>query len=250
MAEIKFRTLNPEDIEIRIGQKSDKMTMFLLYKNARVDMNILDETVGPDKWYRDHKELKGNLFCGVGIEVEPGKVVWKWDCGTESNTEKEKGEASDSFKRACVNWGIGRELYTTPRVRIWNNTLEFSGNYISTPLAVSEIKYDEARRITDLTIIDADSLEVKWKMKDGEIIVGVGARNAQKPAKVQLTGAHIKGGKANKIVQFLSAYDPDDFMNYNEGLKAVEEKYDITTDGYNALEFAVRAIRKAKTANA
>lgn len=270
MAENKFRTLNPEDIEIRIGQKSEKMTMFLLYKNARVDMNILDETVGPCKWYRDHKELKGNLFCGVGIEVEPGKVVWKWDCGTESNTEKEKGEASDSFKRACVNWGIGRELYTTPRVRIWNNTLEFSGNYISTPLAVSEIKYDDARRITDLTIIDADSLEVKWKMKDGEIIVGVGARSAQKPAskpaasessapadkpaetakKVQITGALVKSGKCTKIVQYLSAFDPDDFFNYKDGLKAIEDKYDITTDGYNALEFAVRAIRKANTANA
>lgn len=69
-------------------------------------------------------------------------------------------------------------------------------------------------------------------------------------AKPQLTGAHVKGGKANKIVQFLSAYDPDDFMNYNEGLKAVEEKFEITTDGYNALEFAVRAMRKANTANA
>lgn len=264
MEEIKFRTLNPEDIDIRIGQKSEKMTMFLLYKNARVDMNILDETIGQGKWYRDHKELKGNLFCGVGIEVEPGKVVWKWDCGTESNTEKEKGEASDSFKRACVNWGIGRELYTTPRVKIWNSTLEFSGNYLSTPLAVSEIAYDEARRITDLTIIDADSLAVKWQMKNGQVIVGVGAKNSNtRPAasqsapannpiqtKTKLTGAIVKAGRATKILEHLAKYDPDDFFSYNEGLKAVEEKYDITPDGYNALEFAVRAMRKANTANA
>lgn len=117
----------------------------------------------------------------MGIEVGD-KTVWKWDCGTESNTEKEKGEASDSFKRACVNWGIGRELYTTPRVQIWNSNLEFNGNYLETNLEVSEIAYDEARRIKDLTIIDADSLQVKWQMKDGEVVVGVGAKNAQKPA--------------------------------------------------------------------
>lgn len=266
MEEIKFRTLNADDIDIRIGQKSEKMTMFLLYKNARVDMNILDETVGQDKWHRDHKELKGNLFCGVGIEVEPGKVVWKWDCGTESNTEKEKGEASDSFKRACVNWGIGRELYTTPRIKMWNNTLEFNGSYLATNLAVSEISYDSARHIKDLTIIDTDSLEVKWQMKNGIVTVGVGARAAQSPKvdkapapadkpaettkKVQLTGALVKSGKCTKIVQYLSTFDPDDFVSYNKGLKVVEEKYDITTDGYNALEFAVRAIRKANTANA
>lgn len=118
---MKFRDLRADEIEVRIGQVKPNGVTLLLYKNARCDMNILDETVGAERWQREHYECKGNLFCRVGIVVETKKGdavfpewVWKADCGTESNTEAEKGEASDSFKRACVNWGIGRELYTAP----------------------------------------------------------------------------------------------------------------------------------------
>ena len=115
----KFRDLRAEEIECRVQQVKDKGLVLLLYKDARVDMNILDETVGPSNWQREHYECKGNLFCRVGIDVgtHEGKAerwVFKSDCGTESNTEAQKGEASDSFKRACFNWGIGRELYTAP----------------------------------------------------------------------------------------------------------------------------------------
>ena len=85
-------------------------------------MTILDETVGPENWQREHYECKGNLYCRVGIRMQrqDGSVEWVWksDCGTESYTDKEKGESSDSFKRACVNWGIGRELYTAPCIFI------------------------------------------------------------------------------------------------------------------------------------
>lgn len=110
---IKFRDLRADEVECRIGQvsKQGKGLTLLLYKDARVDMNILDETVGAESWQREHYECKGNMYCKVGIFCD-GQWVWKSDCGTESNTEAEKGEASDSFKRACVNWGIGRELYT------------------------------------------------------------------------------------------------------------------------------------------
>ena len=120
----KFRALNKNEIECRIGTIGENYLTLLLYKNARCDMNILDETVGAENWQREHYECKGNLFCKVGINVNfddnsiPRLWVWKDDCGTESYTEKEKGEASDSFKRACVNWGIGRELYTAPNIYI------------------------------------------------------------------------------------------------------------------------------------
>ena len=124
----KFRDLRADEIECRVQSVKQNGLVLLLYKDARVDMNILDETVGSENWQREHYECKGNLFCRVGIffgghslEVKPdgiygdqGKWVWKADCGTESNTEAQKGEASDSFKRACFNWGIGRELYTAP----------------------------------------------------------------------------------------------------------------------------------------
>lgn len=134
----KFRDLRADEIECRVQSVKQNGLVLLLYKDARVDMNILDETVGSANWQREHYECKGNLFCRVGIYIpdeQPyttdyntalvgGNIiapcrkasgwVYKSDCGTESNTEAQKGEASDSFKRACFNWGIGRELYTAP----------------------------------------------------------------------------------------------------------------------------------------
>ena len=115
---LKFRDLNADEIDVRIGQVGEGYFTLLCYKDARVDMDILDETVGAERWQRRHYEVKSNLYCEVGIHFEGVGWVFKGDCGTESNTEKEKGEASDSFKRACVNWGIGRELYTAPKIFI------------------------------------------------------------------------------------------------------------------------------------
>ena len=146
-----FRDLTADEIDVRVGQVGDGWATLLLYKDARVDMNILDEKFGPNGWQRKHYEVKGNLFCSVGIyDEEHDQWIWKDDCGTESNTEKEKGEASDSFKRACVNWGIGRELYTAPRIFIkWetaNKKLE--GNPV---FFVEKIKI-ENKQITGLAI--------------------------------------------------------------------------------------------------
>ena len=116
-----FRDLKADEIDCRVAQISEKgdWLSLLLYKDARVDQNILDETVKPMNWQRDHKELKGNIYCGISIYDETKKEwVTKWDCGKESFSESEKGEASDSFKRAGFNWGIGRELYTAPKIFI------------------------------------------------------------------------------------------------------------------------------------
>ena len=110
---MKFRDLRADEIEVRVQSVKSNGVILLLYKDARCDMNILDETVGPEKWQREHYECKGNLFCRVGIKCGD-EWVWKADCGTESNTEPQKGESSDSFKRACFCWGLGRELYTAP----------------------------------------------------------------------------------------------------------------------------------------
>ena len=116
---MKFRDLTSEEIEVRVQSvaKNDKGVILLLYKDARVDQNILDETVTPKHWQKDYYEANGILFCKVGINVGAltgtyDTWVWKSDCGSESNIEAQKGEASDAFKRACFNWGIGRELYT------------------------------------------------------------------------------------------------------------------------------------------
>lgn len=133
-----FRPLKADEIECRIGSVGAKGFTMLLYKDARCDMNILDETFTPYGWQREHKEIKGVVYCGVGIHCAPPVVggdlsmnewVWKWDAGAESYTEKEKGEASDSFKRACVNWGIGRELYTAPLIFIRAKTSPQGNGY-------------------------------------------------------------------------------------------------------------------------
>lgn len=114
-----FRNLTADDIECRINTISEKGCSLLLYKDARCDMKILDETVGAENWKRSHELINGNLFCNVSIYDESKKEwVTKQDVGTESYTEKEKGQASDAFKRACFNWGIGRELYTAPFIWI------------------------------------------------------------------------------------------------------------------------------------
>lgn len=120
---MKFRDLRADEVECRIGTINEKGLTLLLYKDARCDMNILDETAGEENWQREHYEVKGNMYCRVGIYCG-GIWVWKSDCGTESYTEKEKGESSDSFKRACVNWGIGRELYTSPF--IWISSSQYT----------------------------------------------------------------------------------------------------------------------------
>jgi len=81
------------------------------YIDARDAMDLLDEVVGPENWQDEYYEAAGLLWCSVGIRTEDG-WAWKSDTGTESNVEKDKGHASDAFKRACVKWGIGRFLYS------------------------------------------------------------------------------------------------------------------------------------------
>lgn len=161
-----FRKLRADEIECRIGSVGAKGFTMLLYKDARCDMNILDETFTPYGWQREHKEIKGVVYCGVGIHCAPpvangelsmNQWVWKWDAGAESYTEKEKGEASDSFKRACVNWGIGRELYTAPLIFIRAKTEPVGNGYRLSDkrdgygYKVAQIEY-EGGRISHLVI--------------------------------------------------------------------------------------------------
>lgn len=110
-----FRQLTKDEIDCRVATCKENGVSLLLYKDARVDQNILDETFGIFGWQRSHQLIDGNLYCTVSIRnPDTGEWVHKQDVGKESNAEKEKGQASDSFKRACFNLGIGRELYTAP----------------------------------------------------------------------------------------------------------------------------------------
>ena len=119
MAEKKIRNLNPEEIECRVGTVMEQGITLLLYKNARVDQTILDEVFGIFGWQRRHNMIGSELYCILSIwDDEKQQWVQKEDVGTESDYEKAKGAASDSFKRACFNIGIGRELYSAPFIYI------------------------------------------------------------------------------------------------------------------------------------
>lgn len=153
---LEFRALRADEIECRIGTISAKGLSLLLYKDARVDQNILDETVGCLNWQRRH--CRDNQNCIVSIwDDEKKQWIEKEDTGTESNTEKEKGLASDSFKRACVNVGIGRELYTAPFIWISANdaniqTIQNGKCRCNDKFFVEAIRYDENKNIVALSI--------------------------------------------------------------------------------------------------
>ena len=149
---LDFRLLKADEIEARISQVTDKGVVLLLYKDARCDMNILDETVGPLNWTRAHS--RDNANCIVGIWDDTKKAwITKEDTGTESKSEAEKGLASDSFKRACFNWGIGRELYSAPFCFFpANECVITSGKCFDKFEVISIIYEDHSRRIKSVEI--------------------------------------------------------------------------------------------------
>lgn len=158
----KFRLLTPADIECKVKQINEKGAVLLLYKTARTDMDILDEAVGAENWDCGYAEVKGNLYCQIGIRVETvhgDRWVYKQDCGIESREDDEgnqkKGEASDAFKRAGFKWGIGRELYTAPFIWIPANKIQYAQNSNRKTydrFSVTRIEYDDQRRVKTLAV--------------------------------------------------------------------------------------------------
>lgn len=164
-----FRDLVASDIECRVQSVKENGFCLLLYKNARCDMSILDETVGALNWKREH--TRDNKNCIVSIwDKEKSQWISKEDTGTESNTEAEKGLASDSFKRACFNWGIGRELYTSPFIWVNNKSFIKESNWngkksykVYEKFSVNGVLIEDGV-ITGLSIHDSNGNEVfRWK---------------------------------------------------------------------------------------
>lgn len=162
-----IRLLRHDEIECRVQQVKEKGCILLLYKDARADMRVLDETFGIMGWERKHEIVNGNLFCTVSCyDKENNRWVSKQDVGTESNTEKEKGQASDAFKRACFNWGIGRELYSSPFIWItlFPDEIKSTGNNkfslnFGVEFLVKEIHCNQNREIDKLIIVDKKGKE-------------------------------------------------------------------------------------------
>lgn len=177
-----FREVKADEIECRISQVNQYGVGLLLYKDARCDQNILDETVGEFDWQRKHEVIDGRLYCSVGLyDHNKEEWVWKQDVGTESYTEKEKGQASDSFKRACFNWGIGRELYTAPNMFVYKQDLKTfedkNGKYTCKDyFTVTKLEYSEKRRIS--------LVEIRNEKTGGFLTFGVPKKEAENTKKI------------------------------------------------------------------
>lgn len=170
----QFRLLRPEEIECRVAKVSENGVVLLLYKTARTDADLLDEAISPIGWQNDFKIVDGVLYGGIGI-LTPIELsfpdghsetktewVWKWDAGTESNTEAEKGRASDAFKRAGFKWGIGRELYSAPFTFVPAGKCKVTNGKCYDEFEVAAIDYDEQERICYLVITVKGAVVFEW----------------------------------------------------------------------------------------
>jgi len=224
----EFRKLKANEIEVRVGSIKAKGFSLLLYKNARCDMNILDETVTPMNWQRHH--IRDNANCIVSIWNEDSKQwIEKEDTGTESYTEKEKGLASDSFKRACFNWGIGRELYTAPFIWINNTELitqdeqtkKFKLKY-NVYLTVEDIDYNANGEINKLKITNKGKTEYMFGYSNEEETKAV-KQMAIGKGQIQFIQTALKDSEYNEG-QILRKYEVKTLseLTYADGEKILE----------------------------
>ena len=153
-----FRPLRESEIECRVSEiaKGGGYLRLLLYKTARTDAALLDEKFGPENWQNDYRIIDGKLFCGIGIKFGD-EWIWKWNVGTESNMEAEKGQASDALKRAGFVWGIGTELYSAPDIKVPAekcNIAKYGEKYrCYDNFTVEKIAYDERENISGLSVL-------------------------------------------------------------------------------------------------
>lgn len=199
-----MRRLEPEEIECRVSQVSAKGCSLLLYKTARVDRAILDEIYG-NRWQNDFKVIDGKMYGGIGIyDTELKEWLWRWDCGTESNTEQEKGQASDCFKRAGFKWGIGVELYTAPFIwasveTVKNEKGKYELKNKFTKFFVKNIGYDDRGTINKLIIVD----------DNGDTLFNLGKKAEKPKAKMNNddTDIYITLAKIDDIEDVKGFYD-------------------------------------------
>lgn len=267
-----IRLLKADEIECRVAVIKENGLSLLLYKDARVDQRILDETFGPFGWKRSHQSIEGNLYCTVEIhDKETGEWVAKQDVGTMSYSEKEKGQASDSFKRACFNWGIGRELYTAPFIWIpvgkasimykeeQNKVKRFTCN---DRFSVSSIRYNDDREISALVIVNERG-ETVYELKEkrtgtaaarkGKTVSGNGskAEAVQKPAQKNTTRKTQKDPAAISKEQMDSLQAELDRTGVT--METVQSRYQIKEPGAMSAELYGRvmsALKRTKSTEA
>lgn len=209
----KIRALRADEIECRVARITEKGCQLLLYKDARCDKRILDEVFGSYNWQDRYEEIKGNMYCSVGVkDPESGEWIWKQDCGVESFSEKEKGEASDAFKRACFNWGIGRELYS--KIFIWLN--------VPTRKNAKENKWeleDKFEKFSVAHIVTDNEKEkiIELKIADKNQNVVFSYKSGEKPRNKSVTG-ELKKPQASENEKKITAYIKEHYTDKQVGL--------------------------------
>ena len=204
--------LKASDVELRTAtQRNDNITL-LVYKDARVDMRILDECFGMMNWKRQHDEVNGKNYCTVSIrDMATGEWVSKQDVGTPSKTEAEKGEASDAFKRACFNWGIGRELYDAPDIKFKLDNSDFwtsndGKKFMTTKFKVASMVYnEELHKFDEFVVVDNKgrerfSIKEKSEPTYTQEVQKAGA-GAREIAEIQVL-ARRKGADLSKALRY------------------------------------------------
>lgn len=247
MEKIEFRNLTKDEVEVRVGGGGS----ILLYKTARVDAEVLDETVGQGNWQKRFYQVKNTMICSVGINInydDPKKEpvwVWKDDAGDDDYTmEKVKAEASDSFKRAGFAWGIGRCLYYGPKMRLPDN-LKARAQDKNNPLYldVSELEYDKNGRISKITITTDWGKTVVYQWENGRKVNNQ-TTNEKAPKKPNVLEEATKGigdnfldeseitqetkEKITAITGKLSADRYNDFKKYLQGTFGVQTIGNLT----------------------
>lgn len=252
-----IRLLKADEIECRIATINEKGLSLLLYKDARVDQRILDETFGIFGWKRSHQCIDGNLYCTVEIyDKDSGEWISKQDVGTMSYSEKEKGQASDSFKRACFNWGIGRELYTAPFIWIPAGTAAIQSKesdsrnkekkyYCYDRFSVSSIEYNGDREISSLVIVNEKGQAV-YTMKARDVSEdGMDKKGAGKSEKSK-QGKRKGSLSTEQMTSLLAELD-----RTGVAFEAVKERYKIPEMGDMSEELyrkVMAALSKTKSA--
>ena len=222
---VSFRPLSADEVEVRVSQCSENGCSLLLYKTARADMNMLDETVGAENWQNRYSSIDGRLFCEIGVRCGD-EWVWKSDTGTESNMEPEKGLASDSFKRAGFRWGIGRELYTAPRIWVPADMCSLkkgrNGNW-------------QCHDRFDVTVFEVHDgriakLEIANTSRKGAVVFGSKARRTDARAEAPHNAAapatdDLKAAKAelNEAIKAYCERHGADYRNTVEGMQSRPE---------------------------
>ena len=227
----EIRLLRADEIECRVGTIGEKGLSLLLYKDARADMKVLDETFGRLGWQRSHQLINGNLYCTVEIwDEEKKQWIRKQDVGTTSYAEKEKGQASDSFKRACVSVGIGRELYTAPFIWIpaGKTFIQRKDNrfVVYDKFTVQSISYSRNREISFLVIVNQKGEPVfSMKKQNPEMDLAVSPEQIQNLNKeLKRTGYSVNAVLSRYKLQEISQMKVTVYESLMENLKKVKSK--------------------------